>query len=173
MNLRSIPRTAVGGYIKVLRWPLDRALGGNGKLAADRAEAAARDVAGTALGDDVLQADASARRAAADRRERAQTLEAAASRKSTEASERKRRADRERRERKQAAARAEQQRKQAADKAAGRAEAAIDEQAKRERLEQLDREAAAQADREDALTARDEARRLAEATAAVKAERKS
>jgi hypothetical protein len=173
MNVRSIPRAAIGGYIKLLRWPLDRALGGNGKLAADRAEAAAREVAGTALDDDALKADAGARRAAADRRERAQTLDAAAEREAAEARERKRETDRERQQRKRAAARAEQQRKQAADKAAARAEAAIDEQAKRERLEQLDREAAAQAEREEALTARDEARRLAEATAAVKTERKS
>ena len=26
MGLRDIPRTAIGGYIKVARWPLDRGL---------------------------------------------------------------------------------------------------------------------------------------------------
>ena len=27
MNLRGIPRAAVGGYVKVLRWPVDRVVG--------------------------------------------------------------------------------------------------------------------------------------------------
>jgi hypothetical protein len=187
MNLRSLPRAAVGGYIKAVRWPIDRALrlrGGDGEIAVDRAEAAARDVAGTALGDEELRAEAGARFEAADRRERAQTLEDQARREAGEAQqrraaaelqarERKRRADRERQQRKRAAERAAEQRKQAAGQAAARAEAAIDEQAKRERLEQLDRETAVQADRDEALAARDEAHRLAEATAAVKTARKS
>src|SRR3954451_19198970 len=79
MNLRSVPRAAVGGYIKVLRWPVERALSlrdgdGNGDLTVDRAEAAAREVAGTALGDEELKADARARRSAADQREQAADL---------------------------------------------------------------------------------------------------
>jgi hypothetical protein len=187
MNLRSLPRAAVGGYIKAVRWPIEQALslrGGNGKLAADRAEAAARDVAGTALGDQELKAEAGARFDAADRRERAQTLEAQARREAAEARqrraaaqlqarERKRQADRERQQRKRAAARAERDRKAAAEEVVARAHENIDEQAKRERLAQLDQEAAAQAEREEALTARDEARRLATATADAKAARKA
>jgi hypothetical protein len=187
MNLRSLPRAAVGGYIKAVRWPIDRALrlrGGDGELAVDRAEAAAREVAGTALDDSELKAEAGARFDAADRRERAANLEAQARREAAEAQqrraaaerdarERKRQADRERQQRKRAAARAERERKQVAEEVVARAHEGIDEQAKRDRLEQLDSEAAAQAEREEALTARDEARRLATATADVKAARKS
>ncbi|MEA2351752.1 MAG: hypothetical protein QOJ14_166, partial [Thermoleophilaceae bacterium] len=56
MNLRVIPRTALEGYIRLVRLPLDTAIAllpGNGtgpgvsaSLAADRAEAAARAIAG-------------------------------------------------------------------------------------------------------------------------------
>jgi hypothetical protein len=180
MNLRSLPRAALGGYIKAVRWPVERALslrGGHGKLAVDRAEAAARDVAGTALDDRELKAEAGARFAAADRRERAQTLDAEAQQRRRAAKEtareRKRQADRQRQQRKRAAARAERERKDAAEEVVARAQEGIDEQAKRDRLEQLDSEAAAQAEREEALTARDEARRLATATADAKAARKS
>jgi hypothetical protein len=188
MNLTSLPRAAVGGYIKAVRWPIDRALrlrggDGDGKLAVDRAEAAARDVAATALGDQELKAEAGARFDAAERRERAQDLEAQARREAAEAEqrrnaaqqearERKRLADRERQQRKRAAARAERDRKAAAEEVVARAHEGIDEQAKRDRLEQLDQEAAAQTEREQALTARDEARRLATATADAKAARK-
>src|SRR5918998_2473375 len=79
MGLRSMSRTAVGGYIKAVRIPVDAALklagrGSSAEPAVDRAEAAARDVAGAALGDDELRRDASRRRTAADDRERAQEL---------------------------------------------------------------------------------------------------
>src|SRR3954470_5050196 len=77
MNLRTIPRAAVGGYIKALRWPVERALcprRGAASLTVDRAEAAAREVAGTALADDELKAEARARRSAADKREQAHDL---------------------------------------------------------------------------------------------------
>src|SRR6059058_3937446 len=135
MNLRSLPRAAVGGYIKAVRWPVERALslrGGDGKLTIDRAEAAARDVAGTALGDPELKAEADARFEAAERRERAEALEAQARREAAEARqrrtsaaeaarERKRTADRERQQRKRAAARAERDRKAAAEKIVARA----------------------------------------------------
>jgi hypothetical protein len=180
MNLRSLPRAAVGGYIKAVRWPIEQALslrGGDGKLAVDRAEAAARDVAGTALDDQELKAEAGARFDAAERRERAQALDAQARQRRTAAKEsareRKRKADRDRQQRKRAAARAERDRKAAAEEVVARAEAGIDEQAKRERLAQLDQEAAALTEREEALTARDEARRLATAAAGAKAARKS
>ncbi len=59
MNLRSIPRAAVGGSIKVARLPLDltaavlrRGTGRSGaEITVDRAEAAARGAAGTVLGE--------------------------------------------------------------------------------------------------------------------------
>jgi hypothetical protein len=61
MNLRSVPRAALGGYIKAARWPLDRAARlvggrddgrpGDAELGLDRAEAAVRDAAGAATGD--------------------------------------------------------------------------------------------------------------------------
>jgi len=69
MNVRSIPRAVVNGYIKGLRLPLDLTVGRRGdgaELALDRAEATARAVAGTVLGDEELRKDAAQRRAAAD-----------------------------------------------------------------------------------------------------------
>src|SRR5918994_1180636 len=83
MDVRSISRKAVGGCLKVARMPVDAALklAGRGKQAepaVDRAEAAARDVAGAAIGDDELRRDADLRRTAADRREQAQDLRDAA-----------------------------------------------------------------------------------------------
>src|SRR5688500_5691419 len=86
MNLRSIPRAAVGGYIKAVRWPLDQTaklLRSNGdkseaELAVDRADAAARNVAGTVLGDEELKQQAERRATAADERERAKKLRGAA-----------------------------------------------------------------------------------------------
>src|SRR3712207_7187559 len=92
MNLRTIPRAAVGGYLKLLRLPVDttlKALGrnGSGEVAVDRADAALRDIAGTALGDQELKQDAKRRRTAADAREEAAELRAEAQRKAEEADE--------------------------------------------------------------------------------------
>src|SRR3954463_490592 len=90
MNLRSIPRAAVGGSIKAVSWPVRRALslrGDDASLTVDRAEAAAREVAGTALADDELKAEARPRRGAADKREQAQDLRAQAQETRTSARE--------------------------------------------------------------------------------------
>src|SRR4051794_3581311 len=85
--LRQISRGAVGGYLKAARMPLDAAVrvtrGGNGRtssatLAIDRVEAAARYLAGRALGDAELREDARRRSAAARERERALNLRGAA-----------------------------------------------------------------------------------------------
>ena len=90
MNARVIPRTAVAGYIKLVRLPLDGAvalLPGDGiglraaaGLALDRADATARAVASVLLGDPVLGEDAARRRAAADERGRALGLRTRAER---------------------------------------------------------------------------------------------
>src|SRR5436853_5026475 len=83
--VRTITRAAVGGYLKTVRLPFDaaaRVAGGDGSsgvgLALDRAEAAARDVAGLALRDPKLREDARRRRIATDERTRALRLRAEA-----------------------------------------------------------------------------------------------
>ena len=60
--LKNISRTAVDRYLKVVRTPVDAVLGGRESertkalgLKLDRADAAARNVAGTALRDDDAQ----------------------------------------------------------------------------------------------------------------------
>src|SRR3954447_13812504 len=89
MGVRDVSRAAVGGYLKVLRMPIETAVRVSGRrnggaagatLALDRAEAVARDVAGMALGDQKLRDDARRRRAAADERERALRLRSEAER---------------------------------------------------------------------------------------------
>ena len=98
MNARRLPRAAIGGYIKLVRLPLDmavRVLPGNGdgsghaaEIALDRAEATVRAIAGAVLNDSVLAEDAERRRTAADERARAMDLHAEAQRKTEEADER-------------------------------------------------------------------------------------
>jgi hypothetical protein len=80
MDVRVIPRSALTGYLKLVRVPLDTAIGllpGNGRglkpaaqLALDRADAGARSIAGTLFGDPVLREDGARRRKAASERER-------------------------------------------------------------------------------------------------------
>jgi hypothetical protein len=192
MGIRDIPRTVVGGSLKAARIPLDVGLqlagrGRRGEAAVDRAEAAARDVAGTALGDDQLRRDAKLRRTAADERERAVDIRDAAE---TAAQERKEAADRRREaaakraaakrqaattQRSRAKAKAATtaaKRKQAATAVADAKEERIETRAKEERLEQIERETEALEEREAALTAADEASRLGDAAASAKAARK-
>lgn len=98
MSLRDIPRSAVGGAVKLTRLPLDivvSMLPGNGSgtkpaaaIAVDRFEAALRDAAGIALFDEELREDAMRRRIAADERERELRLRAEAERRTAEADER-------------------------------------------------------------------------------------
>jgi len=97
MSLRDIPRSAVGGAVKLTRLPLDIVVSmipGNGTgtkpaaaIAVDRFEATLRDAAGIALFDNELREDAMRRRLAADERERELRLRAEAERHSTEADE--------------------------------------------------------------------------------------
>ncbi len=205
MTIRTIPRSAVGGSIKLMRLPLDMAvalLPGNGSgpkpaagLALDRVEAQLRDLAGAALGDEVLREDAARRRVAADERERAMRLRTAAARRSAEADEvlhetreaaeerrkqaaaqaRRQRAEaaRLREERTQEAARAERKRKAASHKALSKAEQEIEEQADEARLEQLEHEAGVLEEKAEALTAEAEAQRLQDEATKKKAARKT
>ena len=207
MSLQTIPRTAVDSYLKLLRLPADavaRALrprnGRDGEttgveLALDRVEATLRDVAGSVLRDPELRDDARRRRAAANERERALTLRAAADHRSQEADDelarRSQTAERER----QAAARREQEKKERADQmrvaesrelaqvesrrraaaedAARKAEEALDDRSRRARLEQLETEAETLEEEQEALTARSESQRLRRAAGETKAARKS
>jgi hypothetical protein len=80
MNVRVIPRTALNGYLKLVRMPVDTAIGllpGNGasvkpaaQLAVDRADANLRSMAGAVLGDSVLREDAERRSRTVRERER-------------------------------------------------------------------------------------------------------
>ena len=203
MGLRDIPRTAVGGYIKLARLPIDAGLklagrGGNGngaKLATDRAEATAREAAATVLADDELRQDAKKRHRATDERQRAAKLRARAQEKSQKAdaelTERQEKAEQRRKQaakradqrkdtaqdtakkRQQRAAETERKRKQASAKAAAQVEEQISDKERRARLEQLETKTAALSEREEALTAADEAQRLEKAAATAKAARKS
>jgi hypothetical protein len=95
MNARRIPGTAVESSLRLVRLPLDAAIGrlpGNGtgarptaRLALDRADAAVRAFAGTILGDSVLSEDAQMRRAALKERQRGQALRGEAEKKTEHA----------------------------------------------------------------------------------------
>ncbi|MGN6169099.1 MAG: hypothetical protein ACTHQQ_13155, partial [Solirubrobacteraceae bacterium] len=154
MNVRLIPRTAVQGYLKLVRTPLDTAIGllpGNGtgrkpgaQLAVDRADASVRSMAGTLLRDPVLRADGERRRQAAHERERGLRLRDRADETAEEADarlqERERQAGQERRRareatsarRRQAETRAQTKKQQAAKAEGRRREAARDAAAQRE-----------------------------------------
>jgi hypothetical protein len=205
MNVRVIPRTAVQGYLKLVRTPVDTAIGllpGNGKgakpsaqLAVDRADATVRSVVGTLLGDRVLREDGARRRQAAQERERGLRLrdhaEQTAEQADARLQERERQAQQERRrarqtatarrreaetkaqKKKQQAARTESRRREAAHDVAAQREQAIERRAPHEELETLEAKSDALRAREQEITARDEARRLAEAARQVKAERKA
>jgi hypothetical protein len=200
MNVRVITRSAVSTSLRMVRMPLDAAInvlpgdGTRAKLAVDRADAAARSFAGAVTGDPELREDARRRRVAANERQQAvnlrdkadQTTEEShlrAEKRSEQAQQRRQEADRRAASRrKQAdqeaaskrarAASAEKQRKTASRNVKRSVEARIEETAPEKRLEALEERAEAQQERQEALTASDEARRLGEAAAAVKEERK-
>ena len=75
MDVRAISRAALSSYLTLVRMPLDLAVRARGRSAAtsptkrslDRAEAAVRDVAGWAIGDEQLRDDAQRRRIVAQR----------------------------------------------------------------------------------------------------------
>lgn len=154
MNLQVIPRTAVRGYLKLVRTPVDAVIGllpGNGAsatpaaaLAVDRADATVRSIAGTLLRDPVLRGDGERRQQAADERARGLRLrehaEETAERADARLQEREERARKERRRarestdarRRQAETRAQKQKQQAAKTEGRRREAARKAAAQRE-----------------------------------------
>src|SRR3954452_22524474 len=117
MNLRTIPRLAVNGWLTAAQWPLHRtaeALGRrNGQatsgpeLLVDRADAAVRDAVGRVTLDRELREDAARRRTAAGERERAVRLRAQAQERRSEGEEKLQEGQQ----------RAEQQRRTAAERA--------------------------------------------------------
>lgn len=142
MSMRTIPRSAVGGAVKLARLPLDLAvslLPGNGagprpaaSIAVDRWEATLRRVAGYALRDDELREDAARRRVAADERARALRLRVAAERRSAEADERLAdRFEQAEEHRSVAQERAERQRQAAEQQRAAKARAAAQAESRR------------------------------------------
>jgi hypothetical protein len=201
--IRTISRTAVGGWISLVRWPLDsgvRLLGDSHlasrvELALDRLDATARELAGRALRDEDLMEHGARLRAASRKRDHALSLREEADRRSHKADDRiadqERHAERQRRDaarraadRKKQAERERQaethrltvveaQRKAAAKKAAAEKKSSLDHRAKEGRLEQLDEEVDALAKRERALVAKQEAQRLSREAGKAKSERKS
>ena len=191
MGLRDIPRSAVGGYLKLVRLPIDTGLkligrGGNGsgaKLATDRVDATAREAAGAVLGDEELKRQGERRHRATDERARAATLRRRAQKTSAKgdakleqrtdnAEQRKQAAAKSAKRRQARAAETERKRKEAARTAAAKAEEKLDERERHARLETLDTKAEALEERQEAVTAADEAQRLEKAAAGAKAERK-
>jgi hypothetical protein len=142
VNVTTIPAIAIDRYLKLVRIPLDTAVGflpGNGDgrgpaagLALDRADATLRTIAATLLGDADLRRDAQRRRTAADEREKALRLRADARRKTEQADAKlATRHDRAERERAQADERAEARREQAGRKRDEKARQAARAEAKR------------------------------------------
>jgi len=205
MDIKTMQRTALDRYLRTVRMPLDKAVdlfdrdGGNSgagavRLTLDRADATVRDVAGRIWRDDELRAEATRRRVAADERERALRLEAAAEERSAEAdAEFRRRQEQAEQRRFKAEQQAEDKRRQAEEKrqadkrraaeqaartkaavrkSAAKVETAIDKQAREARLGQLEEEAAVLQKQEAAIVTEDEAQRLRKAASQAKAARK-
>jgi hypothetical protein len=160
MNVRVIPRTALQGYLKLIRTPLDTAiklLPGNGdgpkpaaQLAVDRADATVRSVAGAVLGDPALREDGLRRLQAADERQRSLRLRTRAEETSAQADARlQEREEQAARQRQQAQETANRRRKQAETQAQKRKQqAARTEMRRRETSQQI------AAEREEAIEAR-------------------
>ena len=201
--LRTLSRGALGIGITVARLPLDtvfrvmrgRATATSVELAADRADAAVRNIVGIALGDEQLVRDAEARRSATDERMRAMRLHAEADARAERANERveeaqegaqerrsraaqsagrRRRQAKERRDSvKSQAAKEAGRRKQAARQETGQAKRRVEQKAKPARVAHLEAKAAALEEKEAALRTADESQRLQEAASKAKRERKA
>jgi hypothetical protein len=168
---------------------------GRAKLAVDQVDATLLTAAGTLLRDRDVTDEAQRKLAAVRERRRATELRTQAERAGAKADEklerrtrqaesqrekaakraqsRRREADERRQERIERAAKIENQRLNSSQQAAERAAEAIEQREPRARLDALKEKERALGVQEEALTAADEARRLAEAAARAKAERKS
>jgi colicin import membrane protein len=190
----------VDASLRVARLPFDLStqfVGGAGSsisLAVDRADARARALAGFVLGDAELQDDAARRHAATDERVRALRLreqaddtsdhadrraedkeESAARRRvgaASSANRRKAQADERRQAREAEAARAAQRRQRGTERAMAAKQETVQAHADEARLDALEEKAEALEHVEEALIASDEAKRLARAAEAAKAQRK-
>jgi hypothetical protein len=145
MEVRTMGRTLIDGWLRLARWPMDRVtkvLPGPNRgpqrfvsVAVDRTDAAVREAIGGVLRDDELQADGRRRRIAADERAQAAQLRLAADAKREDAearAEAKRSSAKEQRERAKEEARAESaavQRRRTQRKATVAKEAQAQEQA--------------------------------------------
>jgi len=164
-------------------------------LAVDRADATIRAFAGAALGNDGLLLDANQRRAAADERARAIRLRTEAreqevqadrrlderrdeaerlrSRADRKATEREEQAEQKRRARKEKLRETTARQQQRVESERQRKHSAAEHEAKEQRVRTLDEKTDALNAQSDALTASDEAKRLEEAAANAKTDRKS
>lgn len=142
MNARSIRRAAVDSSLRLVRLPLDVAIGrlpGNGtgarpsaRLAVDRTDATLRWFAGIILSDPVLREDAELRRAALRQREHAQELRGEAQQKTEQADARlEERQDQVARQRRKAEKRANSQSQDADREREARTRAAEETERKR------------------------------------------
>lgn len=137
-------------YLDVVKLPVRAGLSlvGKGGAEADRFDAALRENAGEALGDEELRDEGRFKRQAADDREQAAELKADAKRTAAK-------------------------KKQATREATAKAEERREERAREERRKAIHERAEALDDREKALRAADEADRLGGAAERAKAARKS
>lgn len=198
MDIRTLPRNAVTGYVTLARKPIDLAWKVTGHdeplLLVDRIDAAVRDAAANLLDDDVLREDARRRQVAVDQRLKARALRDGAEQRAAEAEaqaeERHRIAGEQRQQAAEAAAarQADIERKRVADEkkaataaarkkqavrqAAQQAEEAVRATERQARLHALEVEGEAIQEEEEALAAKAEAERLGRAARAAKTSRK-
>ena len=144
MNMRVIPRTALDGYLRLVRAPIDGVIAllpGNGsgpkpaaRVAVDRADAIVRSILAEVMGDDVMRDDAERRHIAAHERGAALRLRVEAERTSEAAqAELVEREERAIQQREQATKRAREKREQAVRQREQEARRAVE--VERERLQ--------------------------------------
>jgi hypothetical protein len=203
MDLRTIPRTLFEQSIRAARLPVDVAVRlvegpdpvGPVHIAVERTDASAREMFGRMTGDRGLVAEAARLRSAADKRTEALKLRAEARRDHEDAVKtidagRRRAASRRRvsngtadareasagkaqKERLSQVDSAEVRQREAVHQAERAAERALEKEERRARLSALDVQDRAVSQKEGAITSREEARRLQDAAAAAKEDRKS
>jgi hypothetical protein len=191
MKIDELPRKALLGYLELSRLPLTAAERALGKtegtwpltIAADRAQATVKDIAGRILRDETLRADANLQNAALDERLRAVGAEMEAERIRAQADERLRQDQRAAAEAKAEVARRDAQREQQVDKQVGAKKAtarkvaaaqddALDKREAVAKRASLDKEAKAVRDERAAIEAKAEALELEDELARTRAKRK-